>query len=351
LLSVYSPSKVNPPSSGSDLTLIQAKYRWGQATAVINDALFIHGGKTDQFNSYSYTSAPSNNDLLFLSLSASFDPSSPPWQLVSSSTNLSTSQGPALAWHTLSAFNTTGILLFGGLPDANSPTVLPDGADSAALLDVSSRLEPLWTIEPTSWAGEPIRRMHHSTSTTVDGLIYIIGGEKADGSNNAMSDHYILNPQVPSFTQLPTTNGPPDIFGHASIILSTGQLLVFGGYCPSEGTLVPFSTIWAMDTTQSTLTWTTLTVSSSALPTPRRAFAAVLLDGGKILIHGGTDATQQITYSDGWILDTSQNPLVWTTVGALSQLGARLDHFAIATGSQVIFGFGWSIYLSFTDTS
>lgn len=84
------------------LILMLCWRRWGQATAVINNHLFLHGGKTDQFNSFSYTAAYTNNDLLHLDLSQSFDPSSPPWQYIAGSENSSTPQGPILAWHSLS---------------------------------------------------------------------------------------------------------------------------------------------------------------------------------------------------------------------------------------------------------
>jgi hypothetical protein len=311
--------------------------RWGQATTIINDALFIHGGKTDQYNSYSYTSAPTTNDLLYLSLSSPFAASSPPWQAISGLANSSTSTlSPALAWHTLSAFNTSEILLFGGQPGLNSSTVLTVQADSAVLLNVFDRMNPGWILEPIAWAGEPIRRIHHSTCS-YNGEIWIFGGEKADGSGNALSDHYVFNPNTPSFTQLSSTNGPTEITGHVSIVLSNGLILVFGGV--SEGALVSFTEIWIFDV--QSMAWSLASVSSSPVPPPRRAFAAVLLSGDKILIHGGCDAVFQETYSDGWILDTTQNPMVWSEVGALSQLGARRDHFAVAQGDQVIFGFGY----------
>ena len=310
--------------------------RWGQAAALLNDSLFIYGGKTDQFNAYSYTSAPNNNDLLYLSLTNSFSTSSPPWTLVNSSNLL----GPSLAWHTLSPFNLPNILLFGGNPGPNSATVVLSIADSAELLNVTSPLQPLWSLEPPSWADEPVRRMRHSTATSSLGQVFIVGGEMADGSGNAFSDHYIFNPTIPSFTLLPP-NGPPDIYGHASIILSDNRLLVFGGYSPSQGTLLPFSTIWVLDTSQSNLAWTIIQTSSSLLPSPRIAFAAVSLDGGGILVHGGSSADLQSNFADGWILDTSsQGTMDWTQVEALSQLGARRDHFAVCQGDQVLFGFG-----------
>ena len=292
---------------------------------------------------YSYTSAPASNDVLYLSLSYPFDLSLIPWQLVSSGTHSSTSQGPAVAWHTLSAFNTSGLLLFGGDLGPNSGTAT--GPDSAALLNIFDGTLPVWISEPASWANEPMRRIHHSASST-DGKIWIVGGEKDDGSGTALSDHYVFDPAGPTFTQLPSTNGPPDLFGHATIVLLDGRLLVFGGCSESMAGLIPFSTIWVFDTTQVTPSWSLLPISSSSLPTPRRAFASVLLDGGKILIQGGADAALQNVYSDGWVLDTTQNPMVWSSVASLSQLGPRYDHFTVCIDSQVIFGFGQSNCLS-----
>ncbi|KAL0953257.1 hypothetical protein HGRIS_004507 [Hohenbuehelia grisea] len=185
--------------------------------------------------------------------------------------------------------------------------------------------------------------MHHCTVTIPDGRIYIIGGTKTDGSDNALSDHYLFDVNVPSFTQLSSTNGPPDIYGHACIILPDGRLLVFGGYSQSQGRHIPFDVIWVLDTTKDSGTpeWTLLAVSTSNLPSPRRAFAAVLLPDGRILIHGGSDAHLQFNFEDGWILDLSQDSAVWTKVDPLSQLGARRDHFAVASGNEVIFGFGY----------
>ncbi|KAI0635628.1 hypothetical protein C8Q77DRAFT_582207 [Trametes polyzona] len=315
--------------------------RWGQAAALVNDVLFVHGGRTDQFNAYGYSSAPVNNDILLLPLNATFDLSSPPWQYVSGCSNCSSSQGPAVAWHTLSAFNTTNLLLFGGDAGPNGPIANPEEADSAALLNVADRASPVWNLETRSWANEPLRRIYHSASSA-GGKIWLIGGEKTDGSKNAFSDHYVYDPSGPAFTQLPSTNGPPDILGHASIVLPDQRLLVFGGYSPSQGALIPFSTVWSLDTKQSTLTWSTIPVSTANLPTPRRGFAAAVLDDGKVFIQGGADADMQTVLSDGWVLDTTQNPMVWSPVPALSEVGPRRDHFAVALGSEVLFGFGYA---------
>jgi hypothetical protein len=70
------------------------------------------------------------------------------------------------------------------------------------------------------------------------------------------------------------------------------------------------------------------------------AFAAVSIPSGKVLIQGGSDANLKTNFADGWILDTTQNPMIWTQVAPLAQVGARRDHFAVSSGDLVLFGFG-----------
>ena len=231
------------------------------------------------------------------------------------------------------------MLLFGGQPDPNSDISLPDLADSAWILDVENSITPSWADEPQGWANEPSRRIFHSSSSS-GGKVFIVGGQKADGSQTALSQHEVFDYTGPTFTALPTTNGPPDLYGHTSLVLRNGSLLVFGGYCQSQNTLLSFSTIWILDTWADTFTWYLAWIDDTTLPTARRNFAAVVLPDGRILIHGGSDAVLQTTYSDGWILDTTQDPMVWTQLDSLSVLGPRRDHMAVAIGSVVIFGFG-----------
>ncbi|KAG0706752.1 hypothetical protein DFH29DRAFT_899844 [Suillus ampliporus] len=312
---------------------------WGQAAALLDNDLYVHAGLTDQYDQYSYTSAPPTSDLLLLDLSTSFSATSPPWQLLSNITT--TSSSPALGWHTLSAFNTSSLLLFGGQPGPNSQTVLTSLNNSATVVSAYDRTDPSFLIQPQNWAGEPMRRIRHSASST-GGKVWIVGGEKADGSGNAFSDHYIFNPASQEFVMLPSGgNAPPDLYGHASLVLPDGRLVVLGGYCASCGALIPMNTIWSLNTTQATLVWDIISVSTSTLPNPRRDFAAVVLSNGEILVHGGGDSELQTTYSDGWILNTNENPMVWQEAQSLQQLGARKDHLAIQSNGQVLFAFGY----------
>jgi hypothetical protein len=315
--------------------------RWAQAAALLENLLYVHGGLTDQYDQYSYTSAPPTSELLLLDLSTSFSATSPPWQLLSNTTT--TSSSPSLGWHTLSAFNTTSFLLFGGQPGPNSQIVLTSLNNSATLVSAYDRTDPSFFIEPQNWGGEPIRRIRHSASST-GGKVWIVGGEKADGSGNSFFDHYLFNPVLQEFVLLPSGgNAPPDIYGHASLILPDGRLLILGGYCASCGELIPLNTVWSLDTTQATLAWNVIPISNYTIPNPRRDFAAVVLATGEILIHGGGDGELQTTYSDGWILNTTQSPMVWQEAQSLQQLGARKDHLAVQFNGQVLFTFGESI--------
>ncbi|KAF8270556.1 hypothetical protein EI94DRAFT_1798034 [Lactarius quietus] len=244
---------------------------------------------------------------------------------------------PTLAWHTVSAFNSSFSLIFGGSTGPLS-TDPPDNSDSAELLNVLNHIQPIFITLPERWASEPQRRMRHAT-VSINGSLYIIGGETADGSGNLFSTHYRFIPSIPIFIELPSENAPPGIMGHAAIILPDGRLLVFGGI--SAGQLVSFSDLWVLDTKQSNLMWTLASIDQSSLPSPRSSFAFVLLDDGRILIQGGTDAAFQAAFNDGWILDPSKTPMTWTLVPSLSQLGGRKDHFAINAGGQIVFGFGY----------
>ncbi|KAJ7762006.1 hypothetical protein DFH07DRAFT_416564 [Mycena maculata] len=311
--------------------------RWGQATSLVYSALFIQGGKQDPDGSQTYFSAPPEDDLLLLPLSASFSVDSPPWELISTSTNSSTSPGPPVAWHTLSAFNSSDLLLFGGQPSQEMPIVT--GNDSAWLLDVYDRSIPEFTDQDANWDSEPMRRIHHAAVSTTTGEVYIFGGETADQSDQLFAEHYVFDPSTDSFALLPTdNNAPPALTGHCAAILPNGQILIFGGMSASG--LLSFDLIYVFDT--STNAWLSpQTVSSTSFPSGRRAFACTLLDDNNIIIQGGCDGALQTcaNVADGWIYTV--NSTTWTEVPNLQAVGARRDHFAASYGGQVIFGFGY----------
>lgn len=293
----------------------------------------MHGGKIDKDNSYSYTSAPNTNQLLLLDLSTSFDLASPPWVVVDAP------NGPALAFHSLTAYSEHELVYFGGDPGPEHALVTRN--DSAGLLQIDGTTGT-WTLEQEGWASQPMRRQNH-IAVFYKNRIYITGGEKADGSDYGFAVQSVFNPETPLFADLTSTNGPPDLVGHAAVILSDGRLIIFGGLCRSAAALHPLSNIYIFSISDGT--WSRI-VAIGKIPIPRRNFAVVRLADDTILIHGGTDQTMQEGISDGFILNPSTG--TWTELPALSKdLGARWDHIAVAVGNSVFFAFGKSTFLVF----
>ncbi|KAJ1307516.1 hypothetical protein OPQ81_001614 [Rhizoctonia solani] len=311
--------------------------RWGQATTILGNILYVHGGKKDTYNMYSYSSAPSTNDLLSLDLSSSFAVSNPPWIYVGGSDTPSTNQGPSVAFHSLTAFDERTMLLFGG--DGGSSMSSPSAPNSAWLLNISSSSTLTWTEQQDKWANEPARSIRHSAVGSF-GRVWIIGGERADGSNLPVDGNYVFQPSIPSFDLLPTAEAPPVLVGHAAVRLGANLMLVFGGYNPSSNALVDMNTLWFVDTSLPIPVWTSTTAAGST-PISRRDFAYTVLGDGRVFLHGGADATLQTVYSDAAILDVSKSPMQWSAVGGFEQIGARYNHMAVGIGSQVLIAFGY----------
>ena len=162
---VYSSttSRILPPhgmrKSAQQTAHTHTSSRWGQAHAIIQETLWVYGGKTDRYNQFSYSSAPNTNDLFQLDLSQLFDLSNPPWQAQGYCGDNAGCQGPLIAFHSLSAYDPSHMLVFGGQPDPNSNIVLPDRADSAWTLNVQDNDSPSWVDESEGWANEPLCEM------------------------------------------------------------------------------------------------------------------------------------------------------------------------------------------------
>jgi len=289
--------------------------------------LYIHGGKIDQNNAYSYNSAPNTDELLALNFGKSFDLGSTPWSI------LNATGGPSVAFHTITAYSTSQALVFGG--DAGTSVPLPTRNDSAWQLTIDGA-SASWTSRGEGWADQPMRRQYHSSIGYKD-IVYITGGEKVDGSGLAFAQPNAFNPSGPTFTAIAAANNPPGLVGHAALSLGDGRIVILGGLSRSTNALLPLDTVYIYDVAQSS--WSTLAIGGSSIPVPRRNFAATVIDTDRILIHGGADASFQTALSDGAILDLKK--LQWSAVPALNQsLGSRFDHTAVTVGTSVFFFFG-----------
>ncbi|SNX87606.1 uncharacterized protein MEPE_06316 [Melanopsichium pennsylvanicum] len=322
--------------------------RWGQASALIDSLFLVQGGKTQGSSGggYTYSSAPSDAHMYTLDLSSAFSLSSPPWQSV-----LATSDAPAalaVSFHTISPLNSTSLLLFGG--DGSPEVPVQTGNDSAYIVTLggsTSNRTVTYSPVPSTWS-QPTRRIYHTTESNAQGSVYIIGGEKADGSGLIFDQQFNLDTTSSSPTfQLASITPPGSLEGSTSTLLSDGTLLVLGGV-DATGQLQSMQNLYAYSTKSSTWAQTStqaaqnMSTRAPAFPAARRGHVAVSLPNQRVFIHGGASADLSTVYSDAWILDWSVNPPVWTLVNDTGGPGPRFAHSAVAYGRQVLISFGWA---------
>lgn len=329
--------------------------RWGQASALVGSLLVVQGGKTQGTTGggYTYGSAPSDGEMYVLDLSSGFPLSSPPWQAVS--VGEAGLAAPAVAFHTITPLNSTSLLLFGG--DASPVVPVQTRNDSAYIVHLggsAANRTVIYQTVPTTWS-QPMRRIYHTSESNGRGQVYIVGGERADGSGIALDEQWNIDTTTSSPTfQLASPSPPGSLVGSTSTMLSDGTLLLLGGVDPS-GQLQTMQNLYAYSSKSKTWSQTTTTTASNqtlaarqanansaAFPAPRRDHIAVSLPNQRVFIQGGASADLSTVYSDAWILDWSVNPPVWTMIEATGGPGERYGHSAVAYGREVLISFGWS---------
>ncbi|CAD6897124.1 unnamed protein product [Tilletia laevis] len=325
---------------------VSSMSRWGAAASQLDGLLLVHGGKATTNAGYTYTSAPDSSDLLILNLSTPFPLSAPPWHSLTT---------PATAsFHTLSPLSRTSFALFGG-QDNLSPT--PSANDSLYLLDITDTVNPQWTAEVAAhpeW-NQPLRRMLHAApSDPIAQSLYLLGGERADGSGISTQELWTFSPSPSasaSFSQVlppPTTN----IIDGAAPLLADGTIVLVGGLT-GPASLAPMNSITSYNPRSQT--WSTTAVASAngnaSYPAPRRAHVAVPLADNRIFVHGGASADLSTPLADAWVLDWSQSPPLWSPIQSLSNTAAaasgsapdaRFAHSAVSYGNNILLAFGWT---------
>lgn len=275
--------------------------RWGAAVAVLPSppTLVVQGGKV-QSDGQTYDSAPNNPDTYIVPLNASFPANNPPLRKLSPKT-----EGPSYSWHCLAPLYTFQdrwtLLSFGGDGGWSEPA--PGGTDSAWLVDINpSDGFVNFNHQPAGWANEPSRRVEHSCAApSGGGKVYITGGQADDGSTNH-DDVWLFDPEPMEFSRLPSL--PKKLYGHSSVLLSNGTLLVLGGVDADSELLSSMNTIHVLDTIAEKPQWSSVNVPGEA-PDDRRGAAATLVDNQSVLLFGGTNQNRSVVFGDAWVFNPS----------------------------------------------
>ncbi|RIA89992.1 hypothetical protein C1645_823958 [Glomus cerebriforme] len=311
--------------------------RWGHASVLINNRLYVYGGKTDpkQPTPDTITVDVTNlNELLYLDVSQQFDPATPQWVVVPNSPLPSGDPLPRLAFHSC---------IVGG--NQNELLILVGGESSEQIPGDNSLFEYNTTIElwlPPPVAKSPTRTSEHTIVTTSNSIAYLWGGTPVGVRENlvAINELYRLTLTDALLTSelLVLVNTPIGRWGHSATLLNDGKMYIIGGVT-NGNILVSMINIPVFDTNNEI--WTTIAATGSTIPANRRSHKAVG-SGNKIVIYGGT--TQDFTekFDDIAVLNVANDGLTWEIppVTGNKPLG-RFSHSMTLVGSKAIVTYGF----------
>ncbi|KAI9363477.1 hypothetical protein DFJ73DRAFT_942894 [Zopfochytrium polystomum] len=139
---------------------------------------------------------------------------------------------------------------------------------------------------------------------------------------------------------------PPPMYGHTAVVMKDGTVIMVGGITlgqDSKPVEMAMDVAWQFDP-QVGYIKLSLSSDSQVLPQPRKGHSFVIPDPVnnpyKILMYGGTNLHEDVTYGDVWQLDVSNTAWKLLTNGTSSQ--SRYDHVAFGLNGVMIAAFGKS---------
>ncbi len=161
-----------------------------------------------------------------------------------------------------------------------------------------------WSLVTAAAAWAP--RSSHTSVALPDGSIVVMGGQvERDNTVSSSNDVWRSTDQGVTWTWVNPTGGFSPRFGHTSVVLPDGSILLMGGVGGLNQNWMPLSDVWR--STDRGTTWAQLTINAGWSPRAEHS-CSVLPDGSIVLLgeHGeGTDPN--LFHSDVWRLDTASS--------------------------------------------
>ena len=238
----------------------------------------------------------------------------PEWRQVETSTS------PPGRWgHTLSCFNGSWVVVFGGCGR--------DGLLNDLFVLNMAEERPSWRelAGGASHTLRPIPRAWHSSCTMEDSSLVVSGG--CTDSGQLLSDTFCLDlkAETPTWRQILAAWVPPSRLGHTLSVYDRHKILMFGGLATSGSLRVRSNDAFTIDLGEEDPKWKYVTGSSmpgggaaaGTPPPPRLDHVAVSLPGGRVIIFGGSISGLHSvgqSASQVHVLDPSSDKPTWQTL-------------------------------------
>ncbi|GAA6055024.1 hypothetical protein JCM3770_006699 [Rhodotorula araucariae] len=211
----------------------------------------------------------------------------------------------------------TDVWVFGGIADdftCSSETIGYAGIDRYDT--VSGLVESIpWNapggVAPSEW--EPPVSDYSATALPDRAGVVVIGGQASDGDLADTTSVLVFDVAERSWVQQPVLNmSPSPRMGHVAVLLSSGSILVHGGFSSAHAVL---SDMFLLSPSFSGWTWTELVISDHSMPSPALAYhTATEVAGETIVVAFGIDGATSAPSDAFWFLavDEVAGTYTWT---------------------------------------
>ncbi len=186
----------------------------------------------------------------------------------------------------------------------------------------------------------PTKRYGHAMATISSGYVLLFGGFGGIGSGIYLNDTWLFNTATGTWGKITGSPSTPTArYYHAMAATSSGDVLLFGGQNVSGSLL---NDTWLFNT--ATKSWTEVT-GLTRTPTARYQHAIAATSSG-VLLFGGYRGSSPL--NDTWFFNTSTKS--WSQVSTSPTPPARYYHAMAATPSGVLLSGGHGISGYLDDT-
>nr|AML78405.1 putative LOV domain-containing protein [Coleochaete irregularis] len=232
------------------------------------------------------------------------------------------SAAPPGRWgHTLSCFNGSSLVVFGG---EGREGLLND----VFVLDLEAQ-PPVW--REVAGSGPPLPRSWHS-SCTLNGTQLVVFGGCTD-SGRLLSDTYLLDltEEKPTWREIPVAWAPPSRLGHSLSAYEGRKILMFGGLATTGPLRNRSNEAFTIDLGEEEPQWRYVTGGTlpaaatlgGTVPPPRLDHVALTVPGGRVLIFGGSMLQTANSPSQLYLLDPKEDVPKWRVVNTPGEFQPR----------------------------